>query len=146
MKKDEYKDIVISLHQNWWEEMKAGRKLLEIRKTRPQGKGPYTVIVYVTGGVGIVGEFVCDCFYQIPTKQIPVWALPEDEEKPPYNLEKASCLTRQQLQQYAGDTDKPLWGWHITKLVEYDTRLTLSDLGIKTAPQSWCYSKLGGAA
>ena len=79
MKKDEYKDIVISLHQNWWEEMKAGRKLLEIRKTRPQGKGPYTVMVYVTGGVGIVGEFVCDCFYRIDTEEIPLWALPEDE-------------------------------------------------------------------
>lgn len=146
MKNSEYKDIIISLHQNWWEEMKAGRKLLEIRKTRPQGKGPYTVMVYITGGVGIVGEFVCDCFYRIDTKEIPVFALPEDEAGTPYNLEKASCLTRQQLKEYAGDADKPLWGWHITQLMEYEYRLTLSDLGIKAAPQSWCYSKLGGAA
>lgn len=139
----EYKEIVLSLHEEWWKWMKAGEKLLEIRKTRPKGKGPYTVMVYITGGVGVVGEFVCDCFYEIPTKQIPVWVLSEDEEKPPYNLQKASCLTRQQLQQYAGDTDKPLWGWHITQLQEYGQTFTLADLDIKTPPQSWCYWKRG---
>ena len=69
MGKNERKEVVISLHPEWWERMKAGEKLLEIRKTRPQGKGPFTVMVYVTGGVGVVGEFVCDCFYEIPTKQ-----------------------------------------------------------------------------
>ena len=57
-----YSAVIISLHPEWWEQMKAGKKVLEIRKTRPRGNGPYTVLVYVTGGVGIVGEFVCDCF------------------------------------------------------------------------------------
>lgn len=142
MKQNECKAVVISLHKEWWERMKAGEKLLEIRKTRPQGSGPYTVIVYVTGGVGIVGEFVCDCFYGIDTQEIPVWALPPTEDKEPYNLEKASCLTRQQLKEYAGDTDKPLWGWHITQLKEYEYKLSLSDIGINRAPQSWCYAKI----
>lgn len=62
-----YSAIIISLHPEWWERMKAGEKLLEIRKTRPRGNGPYTVLVYVTGGVGVVGEFVCDCFYKLDT-------------------------------------------------------------------------------
>lgn len=29
---------------------------------------------------------------------------------------------------------------------EYQYKITLSDLGIKTPPQSWCYRKRGGAA
>ena len=28
--------IIASLHEKWWEKMKAGEKLLEIRKTRPR--------------------------------------------------------------------------------------------------------------
>ena len=140
------KAIIISLHEVWRERMKAGEKLLEIRKTRPQGKGPYTVFVYVTGGKGIVGEFTCDTFYKIDTQEIPAWALPDSEDGTPYNLEKASCLTRKQLKEYAGETEKPLWGWHITQLVNYDRRLSLGDLGVNRAPQSWCYAKIGGAA
>jgi len=138
-----YCGIVLSLHPEWWKLMKEGKKLLEIRKTRPRGNGPYTVIVYVTGGVGVVGEFVCDCFYKIETiPEIVTWALPPQESGTPYNLERASCLTKKQLEQYAGESGKPLWGWHITKLTEYEKTLSLSEIKMKQAPQSWCY--LGG--
>ena len=57
---------------------------------------------------------------------------------------KASCLTRKQLKEYAGDSGKPLWGWHISHVREYEKPLSLSEVGMKKAPQSWCY--LGGAA
>ena len=149
MKKAERKRsvIVLSLHPEWWERMKAGDKLLEIRKTRPRGSSPYEVMVYITGGVGVVGEFACDCFYKIEAvPQIGPWALPEDESGIPYNLEAASCLTRQQLKEYAGEDGKPLWGWHVTDCREYSRTITLADLGIKKPPQSWCYAKIGGAA
>ena len=39
--------------------MAAGEKVLELRKSKPQCKAPFRVLVYVTGGVGVVGEFVC---------------------------------------------------------------------------------------
>lgn len=140
-----YSAVIISLHPEWWEQMKAGKKVLEIRKTRPRGNGPYTVLVYVTGGVGIVGEFVCDCFYKLDTvPTIARWALPSQDMGTPYNLEKASCLTRKQLKTYAGDTEKPLWGWHITQLKEYARSISLPEVGIRKAPQSWCY--LGSVA
>lgn len=140
-----YGAIIISLHPEWWGRMKAGEKLLEIRKTRPRGNGPYTVLVYVTGGVGVVGEFVCDCFYKLDTvPEITPWALPPQDSGKPYNLEKASCLTKKQLKEYAGDSGKPLWGWHITQLKEYARAVSLPEVGMKKAPQSWCY--LGGAA
>ena len=141
MKKERrYMAVIISLHPEWWGRMKAGEKLLEIRKTRPRGNGPYTVLVYVTGGVGVVG----DCFYKLDTvPDIGKWALPPQDGGKPYNLEAASCLDREQLKTYAGDSGKPLWGWHITQLKEYAGAISLSEIGMKKAPQSWCY--LGGA-
>ena len=51
--------VILSLHQKWWQKMAAGEKVLELRKTKPQCKAPFRVLVYVTGGVGIVGEFIC---------------------------------------------------------------------------------------
>lgn len=51
--------VILSLHQKWWKKMTAGEKVLELRKTKPQCKAPFRVLVYVTGGVGIVGEFIC---------------------------------------------------------------------------------------
>lgn len=135
--------VVISVHPEWWGRMKAGEKRLEIRKTRPRGSGPCTVLVYVTGGIGVVGEFVCDCFYRVGTvPEIEEWAVPPGKDGEPYSIEKASCLTRKQLEEYAGDSGKPLWGWHITQLKEYERAVSLAEVGMKKAPQSWCY--LGG--
>lgn len=97
------RSIIISIHEEWWKRIKTGEKMLEIRKGRPREDGPYTVLVYVTGGVGVVGEFVCDCFYKLDTvPEISVWALPPHETGTPYNLERASCLTRKQLKEYVG--------------------------------------------
>ena len=119
-----YRAIIISLHPEWWQEIRLGHKLLEIRKTRPRGNGPYTVLVYVTGGVGVVGEFVCGCFYKLDTVPgLPTWALPPQESG-------------------TGDSGKPLWGWHISNVREYEKPLSLPEVGVKKAPQSWCY--IGG--
>lgn len=140
----EHRAIVLSLHPQYWEMMKAGEKRLEIRKTRPKGEGGYSVLVYITGGVGIVGEFYTDAFYELKTKpELDVWAIPPKESGTPYNLQKASCLTREQLLSYAGDKET-LWGWHIVEPREYSGRLTLGDIGLKSAPQSWCYARLAG--
>ena len=54
--------IILSLHDRWWGKVLAGEKPLEIRKTRPAGKGSYRVLVYVTGTGEIKGEFVCKEF------------------------------------------------------------------------------------
>lgn len=51
--------VILSLHQKWWQKMVTGEKILELRKTNPQCMAPFRVLVYVTGGVGVVGEFVC---------------------------------------------------------------------------------------
>ena len=51
--------VILSLHQKWWQKMAAGEKVLELRKSKPQCKTSFRVLVYITGGVGIVGEFIC---------------------------------------------------------------------------------------
>ena len=59
--------IILSLHDRWWKKILAGEKQLEIRKTRPAGKGPFRVLVYVTGTGEIKGEFICNSFFKIRT-------------------------------------------------------------------------------
>lgn len=47
--------VILSLHQKWWQKMAAGEKVLELRKTKPQCKAPFRVLVYVT--VSTVREY-----------------------------------------------------------------------------------------
>lgn len=39
--------VILSLHQKWWQKMAAGEKVLELRKTKPQCKAPFRVLVYL---------------------------------------------------------------------------------------------------
>ena len=58
--------VILSLHERWWKKMLAGEKILEIRKTAPAKKDrEYRVLVYVTGGGGVCGEFICTDFMKI---------------------------------------------------------------------------------
>lgn len=70
--------IILTLHERWWKKMLAGEKILEIRKTAPVQKDrEYRVLVYVTGGGGVCGEFTCTDFMKI--KMLP--ALLETHKK-----------------------------------------------------------------
>lgn len=122
-----YMQIVQKWHEDRMERLNAGDLCNPFQNVR----------------VGVVGEFVCDCFYKLDTvPELPTWALPPQESGTPYNLERASCLTRRQLEEYAGGSGKPLWGWHISHVQEYEKSLSLPEVGAKKAPQSWCY--IGG--
>ena len=91
--------IILSLHDRWWKKILAGEKQLEIRKTRPAGKGPFRVLVYVTGTGEIKGEFICNSFFKIRT-------IPEVKSRTgllEVDVPGASCLTGQQLKEYAGE-------------------------------------------
>ena len=54
-------------------------------------------------------------------------------------VQKGSCLTGQQLREYAGESGKPLWGWYVSQVKEYYTPHKLSLYGLKRPPQSWQY-------
>lgn len=119
-------EILLSLHKKYWDLIKNGRKTIEIRKTKPQKIFyPFRVIVYVTGGIGVVGKFDCD--------EIRQTIRPED-------FAKASCLTADEL--YAYSAGKPICAWHIQEgsVVEYDFPFPLKiATGFDTPPQSWRY-------
>lgn len=119
-------EILLLLHPEYWQLIKSGAKTVEIRKTMPQKiHVPFRVIVYVTGGIGVVGKFDCNKI---------VHALR------PESIAAGSCLTSEELTAYAAG--KPLCGWYIKEnsVVEYEAPLPLEmATGFKKPPQSWCY-------
>lgn len=118
--------VILSLHQKWWQKMAAGEKVLELRKTKPQCKAPFRVLVYVTGGVGIVGEFICPEVLEIKNFE-------EAEEK--------SKVPAHDIHNYAAGSRNKVYGWEITAVKEYPRTVTLEELGMKRAPQSWQYMR-----
>lgn len=121
-------EILLTLNPKCWELIKAGTKTIEIRKTKPQNMFyPFRVIVYVTGGIGVVGKFDCD--------QIVQTIRPEK-----FAGDGKSCMTEAELHEYA--TGEPLCGWYVKEgsVVEYETPFPLERAtGLKRPPQSWQY-------
>jgi len=119
-------EILHSIHPEYWDLIKSGKKTLEIRKVKPQNVFyPFRVIVYVTGGIGVVGKFDCDEIRQTIR---------------PAHLVEGSCLTEEELNHYS--RGRALCGWHVQEgsVVEYETPIPLEvATGLKRPPQSWCY-------
>lgn len=135
------KTVLLSLHPKWWTKMLTGEKVIEVRKSKPlniEPDGKVKVIVYVTGNVGVVGEFICDKFYKI--RMLPTIQLDVGVEH--INLCSASCLSSKELYKYAGKRQKPMWGWSVTKVKDYGHPKPLSEFGLSRPPQSWVYLNL----
>jgi predicted transcriptional regulator len=118
--------VILSLHQKWWQKMAAGEKALELRKSKPQCKAPFRVLVYITGGVGIVGEFICPEVLEVKNFE---------------EAEKKSRVPAHDIHNYAAGSRCKVYGWEITAVKEYPRTVTLEELGIKRAPQSWQYMR-----
>lgn len=127
--KPEIKDmptVLLSLHQKWWNKMVSGEKVLELRKSKPKGSPPLRVMVYVTGGVGVVGEFVCLEVLEIKNFE---------------DAEKQSKVSARDIHNYAAGSRCKVYGWKVAAVQQYEKAMTLSELGIQRAPQSWRYIK-----
>ena len=118
--------VILSLHQKWWQKMAAGEKVLELRKSKPQCKAPFRVLVYITGSVGIVGEFICPEVLEVKNFE---------------EAEKKSRVSAHDIHNYAAGSRRKVYGWEITAVKEYTRTVTLAELGIKRAPQSWQYMR-----
>lgn len=133
--------VLLSLHKQWWERMAAGEKSLEIRKTYPKRfefSWRFRVLVYVTGGVGVCGEFTCKHIHKIRT--IPeVQKTAGSKFSGELDVERESGLDGKQLAEYAGECGGPLWGWEVADVKVYDTPRPLQDYGVSRPPQSWRY-------
>ena len=125
-KAEEMPVVILSLHEKWWKKIAAGEKVLEIRKSKPQCGEPFRVVVYVTGGVGVVGEFVCPEVLEI---------------KNFVEAERKSRVPVHELHNYAAGSRRKVYGWEITAVKEYEEIKPLETLGIFKAPQSWQYMR-----
>lgn len=139
------KSVLISIQPQWCELIAVGKKILEVRKTRPKLETPFKCYIYCTlsgsneffkdalnGDVAawnrgkwgerkgnVIGEFICDnimCF-DVP--------YPAFQSKMDKRIIEESCCTYWQLHRYA--YHDALYGWHISNLKIYDKPKELSE-------------------
>ncbi len=110
-----------SINRPHTDNIKSGRKLWEIRKSKPNIPVPFPAFIYETkkkGGCGkVISEFVCD---EIKTITMPA-NLSQDF------LEQA-CLSGNDIMKYlGGDFYKTFYGLHISNLKIYDKPKEISE-------------------
>lgn len=125
LKNDSMEEVLVSIKGKWWRKIRTGEKTIECRKSMPKGISyPFKIIWYATGGVGIVGESICD-------------EIREAKNSSEYeSLVLGSCLTRFDIMEYGGG--RPVYGWHIASTTEYNQIIPLNE----RPPQSWKYWKI----
>lgn len=137
------KSILQSIKPQYCELIAAGRKTIEVRKTRPKLDVPFKVYIYCTkdgapngyqifaktsdGIKGVctgkvIGEYVCDRIIEYPAFQL------MDAYIIPFLQQSLTCLTQEELWQYG--KGKTLYGWRISDLKIYDKPKELSEFEI----------------
>ena len=146
------KAVMISIRPEWCELIASGKKTIEVRKTKPKLETPFKCYIYCTKdnidsspkrvwwksdksgyrhimNGKVIGEFVCDRIYQYSTANANGVDISDED------MEKKSCLTRKQLDEYEFSAEAKdfevynigLYGWHISDLVIYDKPKELSE-------------------
>lgn len=119
-------EILLSCTSEHWEMIKNGTITIEIQRRKPERISfPFRVIVYIIGGIGVVGKF--DCFQMRQTIR-------------PAIFESGSNMTESELMRYV--RKKAVCGWYIKpgSVVEYESPIPLEEAtGLKLPPSSWRY-------
>ncbi len=97
------KAVLISIRPEWAQKIMAGRKTIEVRRTRPKMDTPFKCYIYECGNGKVVGEFLCDEIINING----AGRIPSDAARP-------TCLEPAELHQYLGAATG--FGWHISDL------------------------------
>jgi len=139
-------DIMISIRPEWVEEITAGRKTTEVRKTRPKQEPPFRCLIYRTNGGGVVGEFICNRIVTLSASYKDI-----ERANRGFSFYEQTRLTDRQIIDYLGNGATG-FGWCISKLKIYDKPRPITDfcihpdrsvnnwkLPLKRPPQSWCY-------
>jgi len=126
--------VLISIQPKWCGLIASGKKIVEVRKTRPKMDTPFKVYIYETQGASdtpwmdedghmifkgrgmVIGEFVCDICAEF-TQDYYELSLVSD----------GSCVPMEEIKAYLGAANKNGYSWHISDLVIYDTPKPLSD-------------------
>lgn len=145
--------VLISIQPKWVKMIAEGKKIVEVRKSRPKPHVPFKCYIYCTvdgfksifqKGVWlshnghvcngkVVGEFICKSIGKYP------WVEVEGEKCYFITTEEGECtgLTYDDIVRYGAGQDIYLWG--IEDLKIYDKPLDLADFGVDRAPQDWRY-------
>lgn len=97
------KAVLISIRPEWAQKIMAGRKTIEVRRTRPKMDTPFKCYIYECGNGKVIGEFLCDEIINING----AGRIPSDAARP-------TCLEPAELHQYLGAATG--FGWHISDL------------------------------
>lgn len=124
-------NVIIAIHKEYADLIFEGKKTIEVRK----GKMPHycdRVFLYETkkdGGAGmIVGEFE-------PAYLVPIMEISPDEMS--NSAVAQTCLSRIELEAYAGAPYKKLRLLKVEKATKYEKPVQLKRPG----PQSWTYAR-----
>lgn len=117
--------IIISIKHEFCHLIYQGFKTLELRKTRPKDD-TFRAYIYDTSSKHITGLMDIEGIKEI--------TVIDD------TLCKKACVSPYFARQYMNQGKGKLFAWHITSSSFYDKRwLTIEDLKLKRAPQSWQY-------
>lgn len=116
---------VFALKPEWADLILSGTKTVEIRRSRMK-RMIDRMLIYRTGTGLIVGEARVKGMHAAPPEII--WRGYGTESRIPKNL----------FEEYAKGADR-LYAYRLENPIRYGKPKTLSDIGLKRAPQSWCY-------
>lgn len=143
------KAVLMSIRPKWCGLIASGKKIVEIRKTRPKLATPFKVYIYETKGYDtlfgkdkpkklcvsggrVIGEFVCDKIDRIAhcgTCNNDIRLRIVDGKICYKELDYAyldNCkLSYTDIDRYSNGCD--VYGWHISDLIIYDTPKELSE-------------------
>ena len=133
------KAVLLSIHPQWCDKILDGKKTIEVRKTKPKLEPPFKCYIYMTSGgwawrdpfatavippsgkmyngaQTVIGEFTCDKISIFRPKSITL----------EHEFKKRSCLTVQELIDYADTKNEHIYAWSISNLIVYDEPKPLS--------------------
>ena len=123
---------VFALRSKWADLILSGAKTVEIRRSR-MNRMIGRMLIYRTGTGLIVGEVRVKGMHAAPPETI--WR----------EYGAAACLPEKEFDEYAKGADR-LYAYRLENPIRYGKPKTLSDIGLKRAPQSWCYLPETGPA
>ena len=139
--------VLISMQPKWYDLIASGKKMVEVRKTRPSIGTPLLCYIYECGNNGrkkIIGEFVCDKITRIfeccdvhdelPNRPCEYYLDYAGDDDIPV----MACLSVDEIWHYIGKEGIG-YVWHILNLKIYDTPKELSEFKLTRPPQSWRY-------
>lgn len=155
------KAVLISIQPKWCGLIAAGKKTLEIRKSRPKQETPFKVYIYCTlsgsneffkdalnGDVAawnrgkwgerkgnVIGEFICDAILTMSIEYSDPNSRVALKEFP------GTCLTDKQIIDYMGNGVTG-YGWHICGLKIYEKPKQVSEFYFP--PETFCEKELCG--